>query len=83
MDNRDFGQALRETRAVQPRTVFGDAPCLKLSVDGYTFRGAGKVSVNGIGESAAGLRASPGGECFDGCLGDGCRIRRVGLAPPL
>ena len=21
--------------AVQPRTVFGDAPCLKLSVDGY------------------------------------------------
>ena len=22
--------------AVQPRTVFGDAPCLKLSVDGYT-----------------------------------------------
>ena len=25
----------RETRAVQMRTVFGDAPCLKLSVDGY------------------------------------------------
>ena len=24
--------------AVQPRTVFGDAPCLKLSVDGYTWR---------------------------------------------
>ena len=28
----------RETRAVQPRTVFGDAPCLKLSVDGYSVR---------------------------------------------
>jgi len=25
----------RGTRAVQKRTVFGDAPCLKLSVDGY------------------------------------------------
>ena len=25
----------RETRAVQPRIVFGDAPCLKLSMDGY------------------------------------------------
>ena len=24
--------------AVQPRTVFGDAPCLKLSVDGYSVR---------------------------------------------
>ena len=23
--------------AVQPRTIFSDAPCLKLSVDGYTF----------------------------------------------
>ncbi|WP_298079850.1 hypothetical protein, partial [uncultured Cardiobacterium sp.] len=26
----------RKTRAVQKCTVFGDAPCLKLSVDGYT-----------------------------------------------
>ena len=25
----------RETRVVQLRTVFGNAPCLKLSVDGY------------------------------------------------
>jgi len=30
----------RETRAVQPRTVFGDTPCLKLSVDGYISRSA-------------------------------------------
>ena len=27
----------RETRAVQKCTVFGDAPCLKLSVNGYTI----------------------------------------------
>jgi len=26
--------------AVQPRTVFGDTPCLKLSVDGYISRSA-------------------------------------------
>ena len=25
----------RETRVVQLRTIFGNAPCLKLSVDGY------------------------------------------------
>ncbi|MFC2502872.1 MAG: alternative ribosome rescue factor ArfA [Cardiobacterium sp.] len=28
----------RGTRAVQMRTAFGDAPCLKLSVDGYKSR---------------------------------------------
>ena len=32
--------------AVQPRTVFGDAPCLKLSVDGYKWGGCmGVVAV--------------------------------------
>ena len=35
----------RETRAVQLRTVFGDAPCLKLSVDGYNFSHLSNLSL--------------------------------------
>ena len=32
------GYTVLRRLAVQPRTVFGDAPCLKLSVDGYSRR---------------------------------------------
>ena len=31
---------------VQPRTVFDNAPCLKLSVDGYTYTLSAQVYVN-------------------------------------
>ena len=36
----------RETRAVQPRTVFDDAPCLKFSVDGYSERSGHAVDMS-------------------------------------
>ena len=55
----------RETRAVQKRTVFGDAPCLKLSVDGYICHAPRKVRPHFSWES--------GGDCDGSALG--CRIR--------
>ena len=36
----------RETRAVQMRTAFGDAPCLKLSVYRYTYTNPATTYVN-------------------------------------
>jgi len=44
----------RETRAVQPRTVSSDTPCLKLSVDGYTYTFPAIVYVNGQDASPTG-----------------------------
>ena len=38
----------RETRAVQPRTVFSGAPCLKLSVDSYTAHELKLLFFNGF-----------------------------------
>ena len=35
--------------AVQPRTVFSGAPCLKLSVNGYTYTLSAQVYVNDKG----------------------------------
>ena len=67
----------RETRAVQKRTVFGDAPCLKLSVDGYTYSSPAFVYVstgrqyrrgNGDGIKTAVMRKHNGKNRMEGMI---------------